>query len=384
MSTRTPLFRRQSTLRELLSGVPNLPGIYRFYDAADRLVYVGKSVSLRDRVRSYFTGDPPTAKLRRMRLEVVQFDWELTGSELEALLLESRLIKQHQPRFNVLLKGFVPLPFVRVDWSDPFPRLEVTREPQRDGKTYYGPFHRREVLESAVRALSDTLGLRDCELPGRSLRGTPSCHRYDLGFCTGPCLGNIEEASYKEAARTACEVFEGRDQEALAVLRERMHRAAERLRFEQAGRLRDALIQIQGIAGRQQAILSAVEELSLIAVCPSRSNDRLVGFVFRNGRFVGQIDLARDDLIRQDGRMALAGLLLDVYGAADSVGGMALNSALLDEVQIISAWMRQKTREGQTWVFPRDATPNSMLSGLNRFLESLISEALPDRRESAA
>ena len=177
MSTRTPLFRRPATLKERLSSIPNLPGIYRFYDASDRLVYVGKSVNLRDRMRSYFSGEAPSSKLRRMRLEIVHFDWELTGSELEALLLESRLIKQHQPRFNVLLKGFVALPFVRVDWTDPFPRLEVTREPQRDGKSYYGPFHRREVLDSAVRALSDTLGLRDCEVPGRALRVTPCCHR---------------------------------------------------------------------------------------------------------------------------------------------------------------------------------------------------------------
>ncbi|MBM3459883.1 MAG: excinuclease ABC subunit C, partial [Armatimonadetes bacterium] len=124
---RTALYRNQQELQRRLREVPDAPGVYRFYDARTEIVYVGKSIHLRDRVRSYFSGRPATTKLRRMRQEIVELDWEETGSELEALLLESRLIKRHQPRFNVMLRGFVPLPYVRVDREDLYPRLEITR-----------------------------------------------------------------------------------------------------------------------------------------------------------------------------------------------------------------------------------------------------------------
>ena len=202
-------------------------------------------------------GQAATKKLRRMRQEISRLEWEVTGSELEALLLESRLVKQHQPRFNVLLREFIPLPYVRVDLEVAFPRLEATRSPGRDGATYFGPFRSRETLEAGVAALADALQLRDCAGPGALLAKARPCYRHEFGTCSAPCLQAVDEAAYRGAVDQACAVFDGRGAPVLAMLRERMERAAEQLRFETAARLRDAVRHIEAVAGRQQALLQA-------------------------------------------------------------------------------------------------------------------------------
>lgn len=352
MPRSTALYRNKEQLRARLGEIPPTPGIYRFYDISGGLIYVGKSVRLRDRVRSYFSGKADTKKLRRLRQEISHIEWEETGSELEALLLESRLVKRMQPRFNVLLKGFTPLPYVRVDLNDPFPRLEITRKPERDGATYFGPFRSQDTLEAAVGALSDSLLLRDCIGPGEKLPGTRPCYRYEFGTCSAPCLGEIQALEYRKAVENACAVFEGHEQNALQALQLRMERAAERLQFEIAARLRDAIRHIQAVAGRQHALTSAVHALSIVAACPSRTQDRLCLFVFRSGKLVLQEDVPVAELRRTRTRQEWAGRLAAAQQTPDPEEKEGIDAALLDEIQIITAWMKQRTREGSYWPFP--------------------------------
>lgn len=375
MPRSTALYRNKEQLKLRLAELPASPGIYRFYDASDGLIYVGKSVRLRDRVRSYFTGKADTKKLRRLRQEISRIEWQETGSELEALLLESRLVKQHLPRFNVLLKGFTPLPYVRVDLRDPFPRLEITRAPERDGATYYGPFRRQEALEAGLGALEDSLQLRDCLTPGEKLPGTRPCYRHELGYCSAPCLGLIDSQAYRAAVESACGVFLGQEQNAVRSLQERMERAAERLQFEIAARLRDALRHIQAVSGRQQALTSAVQDLSLVAACPSRTLDALCLFVFRSGKLVLQetVPLAELQMIRARQEWAIR--LVAAQQARDPDEKEGIDSALLDEIQIVTAWMKQKTREGEYWSFPRETGARECARALAEWLAEQAASA---------
>lgn len=367
MASSTALFRKKDLLRQRLAELPAAPGIYRFYDASATLVYVGKSVCLRDRVRSYFTGQASTAKVRRMRQEIAALDWEETGSELAALLLESRLVKRHQPRFNVLLREFVPLPYVRVDIEDPFPRLEITRAPGRDGATYFGPFRSQARLETGVSALSDALKLRDCTGPGGELGRHRRCYRYEFGTCSAPCDGSISAAEYADTVRAACAVLGGRGERVVELLRLRMERAAERQQFEIAARLRDAIRQIQAVGGRQQALHSAVSQLSLVAACPSRATDRLCVFVFCSGRLVFQSEVPRESLSVAHDRAAWALRLVQAWvpAAAEPV---QLDAALLDEIQIVTAWMKQKTADGAYWMFTAGADVRDEVQSLSDWL----------------
>jgi len=384
MAASTALYRNKANLQSVLKELPAAPGIYRFYDVNGALIYVGKSVCLRDRVRSYFSGKADTKKLRRLRQEIARLDWEQTGSELEALLLESRLVKRHHPRFNVMLRSFVPLPYVRVDRRDPFPKLEVTRTPARDGAAYFGPFHNHGALEAAVEGLTDALGLRNCDPPGARIETIRPCYRYELGSCSAPCLGLVTPAAYAEAVDRACDMFGGANESALQVLQSRMERAAERLQFEFAARLRDAMRHIRAVVGRQQALTSAVDELSLVAACPSRHADSVCLFVLCSGRLVLQEDVPAAAFRLARSRKALARRL--VAAAQKSAPGAAtelhaMDSALLDEIQIVTTWMKQKTRNGAYWLVPDDLPPAGRVAELEAWLKAL---AAPEAAQLAA
>jgi excinuclease UvrABC nuclease subunit len=372
-SSSSTLFRDKTRLQTALAELPTAPGIYRFYNAAGTLIYIGKSICLRDRVRSYF-GKSATGKVRRMRTEIVNLDWEVTGSELEALLLESRLVKRHLPRFNVMLKEFIPLPCVRVDLRDPFPRLEVTRDPKRDGATYFGPFHSHSALETAIGGLSDALRLRTCEIDGARIQKQRPCYRHEFGTCSAPCLDMVTPEKYGEAVQNACAVFEGREEKALSILQARMERAAERLQFEIAARLRDAVKHIRSVCGRQHALRSAVDELSLVAVCPASRTDHLCLFVFRHGRMVFQEDAARMELLHSGARREWARRLLAAGAAVE--GPPKMDSVLRDEIQIVTAWMRQRTRKGEFWLVPAAEQPAALVEPLSEWLLGQAGEEL--------
>jgi excinuclease UvrABC nuclease subunit len=352
--------------------------VYRFYDVGGGLIYVGKSVRLRDRVRSYFTGKADCKKIRRLRQEVSAIEWDETGSELEALLLESRLVKRNQPRFNVLLRGFIPSPYVRVDHTDPFPRLEITRAPERDGASYFGPFRRQDSLEAAVGALTDGLLLRDCATPGERLPGSKPCYRQELGTCSAPCT-DANPAAYRQAVEAACAALEGSEEGAIGQLRLRMERAAERLQFELAARLRDAARHIQAVAGRQHALRSAVHSLSLVAVCPSRREEHLCLFVFRSGRLVFQDQGSAEEMGHAEARQTWATRLIAAHEAAPAGNLREIDAAQLDEIQIVTAWMKQRTREGAYWEWATGLQPAEAARELDQWLAKLAAPPEQDR-----
>lgn len=369
------LARRPTALAAVLERLPAVPGVYRFRNVRGTVIYVGKSVCLRDRVRSYFAGQGGGTKARRLRAETAQLEWTETGSELEALLLESRQVKELQPRFNTMLKEFVPLPCVRLDLADPYPRLEVTRTPRRDGALYFGPFFRHGTLETAVAALGQALGLRDCEYPGGRLPGRRPCHRYELRTCLAPCVVGGDAGgreAYARAVRLACEALAGegdRPGGVFPLLEARMHRAAESLRFEQAARLRDALAQLRTLCGRQQVLLSALAELSLVAACPAARPGRRVLFVFRFGRLSAQEEVDDRLLSVPALRRALAERLL---AAALHPGPVpAIDSVLLDEVQIVTRWLRGRTGAEGCWTVAPGSDPTHLLPRLQHWLAGL-------------
>src|SRR5438093_9399002 len=228
MPALSPLPQGYPAVRALLGQLPARPGVYLFHDRGGGLLYVGKSVCLRQRVRSYFSETAGRyRKLRRLRSRVSAVEWIETGSELEALLLESRLVKQWHPPFNALLHRHRHLVFLRLDLNDPFPRLEVTEQLRRDGARYFGPLVLTADAERLADILSDTLQLRTCDPPGRRVHLIPPCLRRDLGLCHAPCARPADAAAYAAAVRSAAEAFERDGRPFRERLRAEMTNAAE-------------------------------------------------------------------------------------------------------------------------------------------------------------
>jgi excinuclease ABC subunit C len=246
---------RPAAVREATADVPREPGVYQFEDDSGTVLYVGKAVELRDRVRSY--SDPRSERIRRMVARATQIDFAVTDTETQALLLEANLIKRHRPRYNVRLKDDKSYPLVQLT-DRAFPRIEVTRDPN-DGATVYGPFTSKGELDIVVKALRETYGLRGCSDHKFSNRDRP-CLDHQVGLCTAPCVGNIDESDYNGDVRSVKRFFKGETGVLADPLNREMKQAAQAQEFERAANLRDRLAVVETFHGGGGEAVSARDE----------------------------------------------------------------------------------------------------------------------------
>ncbi|WP_254536166.1 excinuclease ABC subunit C [Halomarina litorea] len=240
-----------TAVRTRAGDLPREPGVYQFLSDDDVVLYVGKAVELRDRVRSY--ADPRSARIRRMVDRATTVDYAVTDTETQALLLEANLIKRHQPRYNVRLKDDKSYPLVQLTDHE-FPRIEITRDPN-EAATVYGPYTDKGRVEVVVKALRETYGVRGCSDHKFSNRERP-CLDYDIGLCTAPCTGEIGEAGYLADVESVERFFEGETGVLADPLRREMEAASQDQQFERAANLRDRLAAVEAFHGGASAAVS--------------------------------------------------------------------------------------------------------------------------------
>ncbi len=240
-----------ATLRERASELPREPGVYHFHDEDDRVLYVGKAVDVRSRVRSY--ADPRSARIAKMVRRAVDVDFAVTDTETQALLLEANFIKRHQPPYNVRLKDDKSYPLVQLTDHD-VPRIEVTRDPE-EGATVYGPFTDKGRVDTVVKALRETYGVRGCSDHKYATRERP-CLDYEMGLCTAPCTGEIGETEYAADVESVERFFEGETGVLADPLRRAMEEAAQAEEFERAANMRDRLNAVEALGGDSDAAVS--------------------------------------------------------------------------------------------------------------------------------
>lgn len=315
----------------VIGALPDSPGVYLLKDAEGQVLYVGKSRHVRTRVRDHLRGDCPGQPRLRQRLRrIVDVEAIETGSELEALFLESKLIKRYLPEANVVGRGWRNYPFLSIDPNEPFPRLEMTREPS-EGATLFGPLRRASAVEAAADFLSDTLGLRRCTAEIRP--GMSACPLLDLKKCLGPCV-RPEDPAYDQAVHRLLDLLEGRDGSLLAELVARRDRLAEGLRFEQAAGLRDHIRSLEALLGDQRR-LEAVARRNLVVVAPSKAPRCRELFFIRAGRLVDQ---------RQVKRSARADTLARALRACFSQPAPSgpIERDVVDEMRQLETWLRRE------------------------------------------
>src|SRR5499426_1044365 len=230
--------RAPQTPEERLAVVPAAPGVYLLKDAQAKVIYVGKAVNLRSRIRSYLRGGDERSQVRFLVGKLADFETLVTASEKEALILENNLIKQYKPRYNIRLKDDKSYVSVKITSADPWPRVLVTRRIARDGSRYFGPFHSASAVRDTLDVIRKVFPLRTCSDPVFKNRTRP-CIEYDIKRCLGPCVLPVDRAAYEEHLRQAMLLLEGRSREVAAALGRRMELAAAGERFEEAARLRD-------------------------------------------------------------------------------------------------------------------------------------------------
>ena len=353
------------TWRPNLAECPEQPGVYLFCNARGAVLYIGKALNLRRRIASYFhqrRRQPP--RLRRMIGRARAVTMHETGSELEALLLESRLIKQERPPFNRLLIAYVALPFVRLTLGEPFPRLVLTRELIPDGSHYLGPFPRVEIAAVVLAALQRLLPLRTCDaevLPG--VFPTP-CEAFHLRKCAAPCVGPHVAATYHQHVEALLALLARGQAEILRRLREERQQAADGMFFERAGHLHTLLAALDEATIGHPLALLPVALRNFVGIFTRAMPHTYEMFCIRHGLFAGRFVGGG----KPDDWQAVETFLTRCYGATDDAP--RAGEAVVDELRIVAGWL-QRTQARARWVH-LDA-PINTLAALEAVMSALSS-----------
>ncbi len=337
---------RVAVLAERARSLPDAPGVYIMRSSSGRVLYVGKAISLRRRLASYFTDRVPF-RTKRLLGQVETIEHLQLGSELEALLEESRLIKQHQPHFNVLLRSYQDFPFIKVEESGPYPRLVVTRELHYDGARYFGPFRNVRETEQALEIVSHCFRLYDDRCPSRS--EGDSCLYLQMNRCPGPCLGPVHELRHRQAVEEVCHLLETRAEVLEAELTRRRDAAADRLDFGTAILYRDGMEALGNALARRRLLAPAVEDLNVLAVCPSVHPGWAELFVFGHGRLTDRLRVfAGGERVDRASVEKLLEAVAHRWADGENEVDLRIDAEKLDQVNIISRWLEDQGDDAST------------------------------------
>jgi excinuclease ABC subunit C len=277
-------------LQSKLAHLPGSPGVYLFKNQQGEIIYIGKAAVLAERVRSYFQkGTDHSLKTSLLVSHVTDLETMVTRSELEALILESNLVKRHKPRFNIVLRDDKQYPYVRLPIKDDFPRLSIVRRVQKDGALYYGPYTPANALRETLKVIKHVFPLATCTI---DIDGTAdrACIEFEIKRCMAPCTGNQSKEQYHHIVKQVRQFLEGRDHELLDDLRTRMKIAAEHEEFEEAARLRDRLFKIQRMLEKQRITQTSATDQDVIGLARQGSAVDLQILFVRGGLLIGRKD----------------------------------------------------------------------------------------------
>src|SRR5579872_3522102 len=277
---------------ERLRQLPAKPGVYLFKDEKGEVLYVGKAASLRNRVRSYFNAGNTRLLTVTMTSKAAEVDWITTATEIEALLLESNLIKQHRPRFNIRLRDDKQFPYICITVQEPFPRIFRVRRTRKDGSRYFGPYANSGSLNQTLSMLKKLFPYRSCDIAIPDEADSPEpvlarpCLEFYIKRCTAPCVRNVTRAEYRETIDQVLLFLEGKHEQVLATLRARMKAHADELNFERAAYVRDQIQAVERSVERQKISTVTGDEYDVIGIAADGRDASAQVFQIRNGTIV--------------------------------------------------------------------------------------------------
>ena len=342
--------------------LPRRPGVYLMRDAGGAVIYVGKAVDLRSRVRSYFHASAwENPKVRAIVSEIADLEFIVTDSELEALILEANLIKQHRPRYNVRLKDDKRYPYIKITWADPFPKVFITRRMEQDGGRYFGPFTSASAVHQTLNLLRKSFPYLTCnrEITGHDAR---PCLYYDIKLCLGPCIGAVRQDAYRAMIRGLARFLEGRSEEVIADMEARMRAAAGEWDFEQAASLRDQLQAVRRVVERQKIVSSAGTDQDVIAFAREENDACVQIFFIRGGKLLGREYFVLEGAQDEDEREVMAAFLKQFYEEAAYVPPEVLLPEQIEEALVIEQWLKRKRGAKVTLRVPRRGQKRALVT----------------------
>lgn len=349
-------------IQQILDTLPTKPGCYIMKNSAGEIIYVGKAINLRNRVRSYFhSPNELTFKTRQLVKNIAHIEWIVVDSELEALILEMNLIKKHRPRFNVRLKDDKRYPYIKVHWADPFPKVTVTRQMLKDGSRYFGPYTSVWAVHQTLDVLRRIFPYLTCdrEITGQDAR---PCLYYDIKLCTGPCIGKIDQSNYRQMIDDLCQFLDGRTETIVERLRQEMEKAAEELRFERAAAIRDQITAIDHVVEKQKIFSSEQMDSDVIAMARNNGEACVQIFFIRNGRMIGREYFILEGTEDEPDSEIISEFMKQFYSEAASIPTEVLLPQEVEEAQVIREWLNtRRTGPKVELRVPRQGTPQELV-----------------------
>lgn len=347
----------------ILATLPPKPGCYLMKNAEGKIIYVGKAISLKNRVRSYFHADlSHDNKTRRLVREISDLEWIVVGSELEALILEMNLIKRHRPKYNVRLKDDKRYPYIKVHWQDAYPKVTVTRQMAEDGARYFGPYTSAWAVYQSLDVLRKVFPYLTCdrEITGQDKR---ACLYFDIKLCIGPCIGAVDQAAYRQMISDLMEFLSGHSEPIMARVQSEMEKASEDLRFEKAASLRDQLKAMHSIVERQKVVFASdYKDSDVIAMARADGEACVQIFFVRGGKLIGReyfVLEGTEDVVDSE---VIAEFVKQFYTEAAVMPQQVLLPQEIEEARIIQEWMRSRRGGGKVEIHvPREGQPHELV-----------------------
>lgn len=339
-------------VQEILANLPTKPGVYLHKDGAGNVLYVGKAINLRNRVRSYFHTNVDSTKTLRLRRQIEDIEIITTNSELEALLLEMTLIKQYQPRYNVRLKDDKRYPYIKVHWADPFPKVTVTRRMVRDGSRYFGPYTSVWAVHQSLDLLRKIFPYLTCDrvITGKDER---ACLYFDIKLCSGPCIGAVNQAQYRDTIQQLMDFLDGKSDHIVRRIETQMAQAAELMDFESAAEYRDQLRAIERIVAKQKVIGATETDQDVIAFAREDADACVQVFFIRHGKLIGREYFMLDNAEGESDEEVLTDFLTQFYDDAAYIPKEVLLPRDIEEARVIEEWLHTKRSKKVTIQVPQ-------------------------------
>lgn len=350
-------------IEEELKKLPSLPGVYIMHDAQDAIIYVGKAISLKNRVRQYFQKSRNLGiKKEQMVEQIVRFEYIVTDSELEALVLESNLIKEHCPKYNTMLKDDKNYPFIKVTVGEAFPRIMTARSMKKDKSKYFGPYTSAGAVKDVIELTRKLYHLRTCNrnLPKDIGKERP-CLYYHIKQCDAPCQGYITETAYQEQVEELLDFLNGNHKKILTQLERKMYEASEKMDFEDAAQHRDLMQSVKKIGERQKITDHPGEDKDIIAAAMEDADAVVQVFFVRDGKLIGRDHFYMKSAPGENRKGILSSFLKQFYAGTPFIPREIMLQEEVEDQELIAKWLESRKRKKVRICVPKKGTKEKLV-----------------------
>ena len=363
-------------IEEELKKLPGKPGVYLMHDARDEIIYVGKAVSLKNRVRQYFQSSRNKGlKIESMVPQIARFEYIVTDSELEALVLECNLIKEYRPKYNTMLKDDKAYPFIRVTLQEEYPRVLFSRTMKKDKSKYYGPYTSAAAVKETIELIRRLYHLRSCsrKLPAEAGRDRP-CLYYHIHQCKAPCQGWISREEYRKQVDQALDFLNGNFRQVLEDLTAKMNRAAEELKFEEAAEYRDLMDSVRRIGEHQKITSGDGEDKDVVALAMDGGDAVAQIFFIRDGKLIGREHFYLRVAEGEAHRDVLQSFVKQFYAGTPLIPRELMLSEEVEEQEILEEWLSKKRGQRVHIRVPKKGTKEKLVELARRNAEIVLNQ----------